>query len=63
MLKCKQMLACYVNIYENDKFHAQFSWAWKKFPDKLSNFMPSLVEHEKSFPGKLTCGTNIWFFL
>ena len=29
MLKCQQMLAFY--IYEQDKFRAQLSWAWKKF--------------------------------
>ena len=29
MLKCQQLLA--FNIYEQEKFHAQLSWAWKKF--------------------------------
>ena len=29
MLKCQQLLA--FNIYEQERFHALLSWAWKKF--------------------------------
>ena len=36
MLECQQLLA--FNIYKQNKFHAQLSWAWEKFNNLEARF-------------------------
>ena len=50
----------WVNIYEQDKFHAQLSWPWKDIPGgqdhlKASAFYPPMAFRE-------TISANLWYY-
>ena len=51
---CSQMLKCQqINICDQEKFHAQLSWAWKKFDNLWAGAMACcwcIIEREFFIP-------------